>query len=68
VSVWKTIVSFSALCRAFHRARQESRSAQTGERSYGIASKYGVRTKPLARRTLPRVRCRRLKRWFELWS
>src|SRR6202022_3118538 len=24
-------------------------------------------TKPLARRTLARVRCRRLKRWSELW-
>jgi hypothetical protein len=34
----------------------------------GIISGLPVRTKPLARRTLARVRCRRLKRWSELWS
>ena len=33
-----------------------------------VSSGLPVRTKPLARRTLARVRCRRLKRWSELWS
>src|SRR5437773_9936371 len=33
-----------------------------------VTSELLVRTKPLARRTLARVRCRRLKRWPELWS